>query len=96
MRIASVLNRSCRSSADASTIRITVNTDVVVLGTQPVVPEYTAAEEASAIIQQEKFQLQQALAAYNAEVQRARELNKTIVNQNQLLYYIGYFEQARR
>ena len=75
---------------------VTVDTDVVVLGVQPELPDYSPQQLEDPVKRDELFRAQQALDAYNAILNRARELNKTIVNQNQLLYYIGYFEQAGR
>ena len=75
---------------------ITVDTDVVVLGQQPVLPDFTDEELQNPVNQQILFDAREKLRRYEAVAQQARDLNKTIVNQKQLLYYIGYFEQAQR
>ncbi len=75
---------------------VNVDTDVVVLGKQPEIPEFTDEDLLNPIKQQALFRARTALEQYTAVVEQARQLNKTIVNQNQLLYYIGYFSQAQR
>lgn len=75
---------------------VTVDTDVVVLGKQPELPDFTEEELQNPVNQQILFEARRQLREYEDVVRQARELNKNIVNQNQLLYYIGYFEQAGR
>ncbi len=73
---------------------VTVDTDIVVLGKEPVIPEGLDPNNPNDQII--LFQARQAIQEYEEVLQRARQLNKSILNQNQLLNYIGYFEQARR
>ena len=75
---------------------ITVTTDVVVLGREPVVPTLSAEEERDSAMISQRYQAQAQLDAYNATLKRAQEFNIPVLNQNQFLYYIGYFEQIRR
>ena len=75
---------------------VTVNTDVLVLGRQPAVPTLSPEERNDATRVAEQFRLQQQLDAYNAVLNKAESLNIPVLNQNQFLYYIGYFEQVRR
>ena len=75
---------------------VSVETDVLVLGKQPVVPKLTAEERNDPTKIAEQFNLQQKLDAYNAVLAKAQSLNIPVFNQNQFLYYIGYYEQVRR
>ncbi len=75
---------------------VTVNTDFVVLGAEPQIPEFTSEELRDPLNFARMEQAQQELDAYLDVVQRARELSIPILNQNRFLYFIGYFDQARR
>ena len=74
---------------------VTVETDILVIGQEPEVPKpgsaTPTAEEIRIIAQ-----AQQQLNEYRAVLKQAQDLNIPILNQNQFLYYIGYFDQARR
>lgn len=78
------------------TDRITVNTDFVVLGAEPTIPGFTKEELDDPINAAKDAEARAALDAYNQVLGQARELNIPVLNQNRFLYYIGYFEQARR
>jgi hypothetical protein len=73
---------------------VQVNTDFVVLGTQPVVPLREENETATDIARRDEAERQ--LKAYNDLRSRAIDLNVPILNQNKFLYYIGYYERAQR
>lgn len=75
---------------------INVNTDFVVIGAEPVVPNLTREEEADPILVQRRAQAQQDLNQYLEIINKARDLHIPILNQNRFLYFIGYFDQARR
>jgi multidrug efflux pump subunit AcrA (membrane-fusion protein) len=76
--------------------KIDVSTDFAVLGPEPVVPTFTDEEKADPINAKKLEDAEAALKAYDEVVQRAGELNIPVLNQNRFLYYVGYFEQAKR
>jgi hypothetical protein len=75
---------------------VTIETDIVVLGRRPEVPELSQAEldAASSIVRQQYFQAEQELRAYEAVQAEANRLNKPIINQNELLTSLGYYDLA--
>ena len=75
---------------------VTVKTDVLVLGTEPVVPTLQGDERNDPTKQAEQFRLQQQRDQYEAVLNKALSLNIPVLNQNQFLYYIGYYEQIGR
>ena len=75
---------------------VTVNTDVLVMGQEPVVPRVTEAELADPEKNRQWQQAVELRERYMAVRNQAKELNIPILNQNQFLYYIGYFDQANR
>lgn len=75
---------------------VTVETDVLVMGKEPEVPRMTeadlqdpinAAQHANAVKQRDEY-----ISVRN----QAQRLNVPILNQNQFLYYVGYFDQVMR
>ena len=75
---------------------VTVDTDIVVLGVEPVVPDFTDVELEDPLNAQLRFQAQQAKREYDEVLAKANRLNKSILNQNQALFYLGYYDQATR
>ena len=75
---------------------VSVNTDFVVLGSEPQIPEFDSEDLRDPLNFALMEQAQQELDAYLDVVQRARELSIPVLNQNRFLYFIGYFDQARR
>lgn len=77
--------------------RVTVDTDFVILGPEPVLPEFTREELENNPQNMAKLTAaQQELEQYLDVVQRASELSIPILNQNRFLYFVGYYDQARR
>ena len=76
--------------------QISVDTDFVVLGKEPVIPTFTDEELQDAFNLKRLQDAQAALDAYLDIVQKAQSLHIPILNQNRFLYYVGYYEQARR
>lgn len=73
-----------------------VDTDFVVLGKEPVLPNFSK-EELDAPLNADKLAKAQAeLDKYQEVRQTARELHIPILNQNRFLYYVGYYDQATR
>ncbi len=76
--------------------KIDVSTDFAVLGPQPVVPSFTEDELNDPVNKKKQEDAQAAFEAYEQVVARAGELNIPVLNQNRFLYYVGYYEQAKR
>lgn len=72
-------------------------TDFVILGDEPVVPNYTQ-EELTREPQKafEKERAEQALEAWTETRTKANQLNIPILNQTRFLYMVGYYEEAGR
>lgn len=76
--------------------QVTVETDLLVMGQEPQLPDYS--EEERRIDSQKAAEYERArqrFEAYRNVIEQAQSLNKPILNQNQFLYYIGYFDQSR-
>jgi uncharacterized protein (DUF697 family) len=73
---------------------IDVDTDFVVMGTQPVVPQVTDANDPQQI--SKKNAAEAALQKYEDQITQAERLSIPVMNQNRFLYFTGYFDQARR
>jgi len=73
---------------------VNVNTDVIVLGTEPEVPVREENENAQDIAR--RAAAEAAYQAYQDVVSRAKTRNIPILNQPRFLYYVGYFEQSKR
>lgn len=91
---ADVIKRLITSWGGRLQNQVNVNTDFVVLGTEPEVPVEDENETATDI--QRRNDAQRALDAYLQVRSEAIRLNIPIMNQNRFLYYVGYFEQAQR
>ncbi|HEV7302327.1 MAG TPA: hypothetical protein VGN72_23515 [Tepidisphaeraceae bacterium] len=76
--------------------QINVNTDFVVIGAEPVVPNFTEEERADPVNQKKYEDAQAELNTFQEILNRAGELNIPVLNQNRFLYYVGYYDQARR
>lgn len=87
------LRRQVQLFGGAVTDKLDVDTDVLVMGKEPVVPEKPGDDPVS------KFEYEQALKKlqeYEAVRDRALELGIPVMNQNRFLYYTGYYHMARR
>ena len=76
--------------------RLDVNTDFLVIGQTPTVPNFTEEELELPINVEAKQRAEQALSDFDSVVQRAIDLRIPILNQNRFLYFTGYYEQAAR
>jgi len=61
-----------------------------------VVPNYTQEELQDPAIAKRRADIQAELDAYLEVVQKARELHVPILNQNRFLYFVGYYDLAKR
>jgi hypothetical protein len=73
---------------------INVDTDFVVLGKEPVIPD--RPDETDPIAMARYVQAVSEADQYAEIAQRARSYRLPILNQNRFLYMVGYFEQSRR
>lgn len=92
-----VIKRLVTQWGGAVQSEINANTDFLVLGIQPELPDYSQEDLNSDPILRARYdQAQAELDAYERIRDRASELNIPILNQNRFLYLVGYFEQAAR
>ncbi len=75
---------------------VTVETDVLVMGKEPEIPRMTEDDLLDPRNQNIYQEAVRRRDEYIAVRQQAQQLNVPILNQNQFLYYIGYFDQVRR
>ena len=76
--------------------KISIETDFVILGREPKIPSYTADELNEPANLDKKNRADAALKAYQAIITSAGDLHIPIMNQNRFLYYVGYYDQAKR
>lgn len=76
--------------------QIDVTTDFLVIGAEPQIPDFTEEQRRDPVNAKLLIDAQAELDAYNEVLRRAQELSIPVLNQNRFLYFIGYFEQARR
>jgi hypothetical protein len=76
--------------------QVNVDTDFVVLGKEPVLPNFSKEELQQPLNQDKLDKAQKELDQYQQISQTARELHIPILNQNRFLYYVGYYDQAKR
>jgi hypothetical protein len=75
---------------------INVDTDFVVLGHEPEIPDYTK-DDLNDPVNKAKFDQATAdAAAYDDIKEKAKDLRIPILNQNRFLYFCGYYDQAQR
>lgn len=93
---ADVIKRLITAWGANVTDKLDVNTDFVVMGTVPTIPEFTQEELDTPEVQFRIKQAQDELAAYDDILAKAQALNIPILNQNRFLYFTGYYEQSAR
>ena len=76
--------------------KVNADTDFVVLGKEPTVLVPSKEEANDPIIQAKAQASQAAYDAYQEVKKQALDYHIPILNQNRFLYYVGYFEQAKR
>lgn len=76
--------------------QLNVETDFLVMGKAPEVPNYSPEELADPVKQFEQDQKRKELQEYEDLLARAVELRIPVLNQNRFLYFSGYFEQSAR
>lgn len=91
-----IIKRLVTSFGGKLTDRVSVETDFVVLGKEPVLPVIAPEDQNDPFEQKRLTEAQAALDAY-LEVQRqATDLRIPVLNQNRFLYLVGYYNQATR
>ena len=77
------------------TDKVNNDTDFLVLGAEPVLPEF-AKDDLTPENQDKLQKAQEALDKYQEVRQAAVQNHIPILNQNRFLYYVGYYDQAKR
>jgi hypothetical protein len=93
---ADVIRRLITQWGGTITDKIDVNTDFVVLGAEPVLPTFTHDEMQDPLNVDKANKAQAALDEYANKRQMAIELHIPVMNQNRFLYYVGFYDQAKR
>jgi hypothetical protein len=78
------------------TDKIDVDTDFVVLGTEPVLPNFGPDDMELAENVKRMADAQAELEAYSKVRADAKDLHIPVMNQNRFLYFVGYYDQAKR
>lgn len=92
-----LIDRKLTIRKDGSSVyEISVDTDFVILGKEPVLPPFNKDELADPFNQKKLSDAQAALDAYQDVVRSARDLHIPLMNQNRFLYFIGYYDQSKR
>ena len=76
------------------TERVGVETDFLIIGSEPVLP--AKPDEGDPVATFGYQQKVKELEAYQAIVQRALDYKVPVLNQNRFLYYVGYYDQAKK
>jgi hypothetical protein len=92
---ADVIKRLVTQWGGKLTDQVNVDTDFVVLGAEPVLPSFSK-DEVTAENQKKLDDAQAALNKYQELANQAKELHIPILNQNRFLYYVGFYDQAKR
>ncbi|MDB5355567.1 MAG: hypothetical protein JWN24_2020 [Phycisphaerales bacterium] len=91
---ADVVRRLCTQWGGRVSDQINVDTDFLVLGKEPSIPPL--GDSPTAVEIQHKEHAQQQLDAYLDYKSNAIKLGIPIINQNRFLYFVGYYDQAKR
>ena len=78
------------------TDKINADTDFVVLGKEPTVLVPSKEDASDPIVQAKAQASQQAFDAYQDVRKQAIEYHIPLLNQNRFLYFVGYYESAKR
>ena len=92
---AEVVKRLVTQWGGKLTDKVSPDTDFLVLGAEPVLPEF-AKDDLTPENQDKLQKAQDALDKYQEVRQQAVQLHIPIMNQNRFLYYVGYYDQAKR
>jgi hypothetical protein len=76
--------------------QLSVDTDFIVLGIQPVVPDFSPEELAQPENVKKKSDAERDLDQYKDIVDKAREMHIPVLNQNRFLYFTGFYDLVKR
>jgi hypothetical protein len=93
---ADVVKRLITQWGGKVTDKVNADTDFVVLGKEPVIPVFTKEEQQDPINAAKLAEATAQAEAYENVKRQAIELHIPILNQNRFLYFIGYYELAKR
>jgi hypothetical protein len=93
---ADVIKRLVTQWGGKVTDKLNADTDFLVIGKVPEVPNYTQEELDRPEIQFELEKKKKELADFDETLARAIELNIPVLNQNRFLYFTGYYEMSAR
>jgi hypothetical protein len=93
---ADVVKRLITKWGGKVTDKLNADTDFLVIGKVPELPNYSQEDldrpEIQFAVEQKKKEIQ----AYDETLSQAIQLNIPVLNQNRFLYFTGYYEQAAR
>jgi hypothetical protein len=93
---ASILKRLVSEWGGKVQDQISTSTDFLVIGAEPKIPEFSEEQRRDPVNAKILTDAQAELDAYYATLNKARELFIPVLNQNRFLYYVGYYDLARR
>ena len=93
---ADVIKRLVTQWGGKVTDKLNADTDFLVVGKLPEIPNYTQEELDRPEIQFDVEKKKKELADYEETLAHAIELNIPVLNQNRFLYFTGYYEQSAR
>jgi len=76
--------------------QVTVNTDFIVMGRPLEAIKLSPEEQNDPQLVKKQADIDNAITAYDEVLGQAQALNVPVLNQNRFLYFVGYFDQARR
>jgi hypothetical protein len=91
---AEILRRLVTQWGGRTSDQVNVDTDFLVLGKEPAVPP--ATDNPSPLENDRREKALKANDDYHALEAAAQRLSIPILNQNRFLYFVGYYDQARR
>ncbi|HEX4797088.1 MAG TPA: hypothetical protein VH370_25070 [Humisphaera sp.] len=93
---AELIRRLIRDWGGKLQSEVNVDTDFVVLGKEPVIPVLTEEDRISPAAQARYQEKVKELNAYQEIVSKAAALRIPPLNQNKFLYFVGFYDQAKR
>lgn len=93
---AAIIKRLITQWGAKVTDRLNVDTDFLVMGKEPVLDSYSEEELKDPLNAQKLADATKELNEYQDVLKRASELHIPVLNQNRFLYFIGYYDLAKR
>lgn len=76
--------------------KLTIDVDYVIMGKEPAIPSFTPEELQVPSNAQKAKDAKDKLDAFNNTLLLTADLHIPVMNQNRFLYYVGYFDMARK